>query len=252
MSEIRPTIAVQMYTLRDPAGADMAGTLKQVAEMGYEGVELAGYGNLQVDTLQRALQDNNLKVVASHIGIDQLKNSYDKVVEDNLLLNNKYIVVPFIGEEYRSREGYTKLAEELNEFGARLNSAGFTLCYHNHDFEFERYDNEYGLDILYANSNPDLVKIELDSFWVKKGGVDPASYIQKYAGRVPLVHVKDMNDEGTFAEVGQGNIDWQPVFAAAEAGGVEAYVVEQDVCPGDPLESVRISIENLKKMGKLG
>jgi sugar phosphate isomerase/epimerase len=114
-------------------------------------------------------------------------------------------------------------------------------------------DGEYGLDILYANSDPRWVQAELDTYWIQHGGENPTAYIKKYEGRAPLIHIKDMaNDAGrSFAEVGAGILDWPSIFHAAEAGGAVAYIVEQDTCPGDPLDSIRISIENLKQWGKL-
>lgn len=247
----RPPIAVQLYTLRDLTAQDMAGTLAKVAELGYEGVEFAGYGNLDILEAHRAVTGAGLKVVGNHTGFDALRNDFNKVIDDNLLLNNKYIVCPSLPGEQRSKEGYAAFGKEMNELGARVNSAGMTLCYHNHDFEFEKFDGEYGLDLLYANSQPQLVQAELDTYWVKKGGADPVAYIRQYSGRVPLLHIKDMNAEQGFAEVGNGSLDWPNIFAAAEDGGVTAYIVEQDVCPGDPIDSIRQSIEFLKSMGKL-
>jgi sugar phosphate isomerase/epimerase len=254
MSETRPTIALQMYTLRDLTTEDMAGTLKQVAEMGYEGVELAGYGNLQVEEVQRACKDNNLKVVGLHVSFDALTNSFEKIVDDSLLFNTKYIVCPSLPDAQRTAEGYPEFGRGLNDIGARANSAGLVLCYHNHHFEFDRFNGEYGLDLLFANSDPKLVQAEIDTFWVQTGGADPAAYIEKYAGRAPLIHIKDMakDEKRGFAEVGAGSLDWPSIFAAAEKGGAVAYSVEQDVCPGNPLDSIRISIDNLKKWGKLG
>ena len=133
-----------------------------------------------------------------------------------------------------------------------MNSEGLTLCYHNHAFELEEsFDGELGLDILYNNSSAANLSAEIDVYWVKRGGADPAAYLAKYAGRIPLVHAKDMDTAGNFAEGGAGTLDFAAIFAAAEAGGVTTYVVEQDTCPGDPLESVALSIANLRKMGKL-
>lgn len=248
----RPPIAVQLYTLRDLTSQDMAGTLAKVAELGYEGIEFAGYGNLQVEEAQRAAKEAGLKVVGNHTGFDALRNEFNKVIDDNLLLDNKYIVCPSLPNEQRTLEGYADFGKELNELGARVNSAGMVLCYHNHDFEFEKFDGQYGLDLLYANSEPNLVQAEIDTYWVKKGGADPAAYVRQYSGRVPLLHIKDLGADGKFAEVGNGSLDWPSIFAAAEEAGVTAYIVEQDVCPGDPIDSIRQSIENLKKMGKLG
>lgn len=256
MSQTRPTIALQLYTLRDLAKDDMAGVLRQVAQIGYEGIELAGLGNASVAQIKDLTQELGLKVVGSHTGFDAIKNNLDGVIADNQTWGNRYIVCPSIpGDQRGSADGYKQFAQTLNGYGRTLREAGFQLCYHNHDFEFkDRYDGEYGLDLLYANSDPEFVQGEIDTFWVQKGGVNPAQYIQKYVNRAPLIHVKDMtkDDKQTFAEVGTGSLDWPAIFAASEAGGATAYIVEQDICPGNPLDSVRISLENLKRMGKLG
>ena len=254
----RPLIGVQLYTLRDKiedANFGMAKTLREVAASGYEGVEFGGsYGEMDAASLKPLLDELNLKTFSLHTGIDALQNTFDRVVEDALLLDARFLAVAYSGEEYRSREGAITLGKTLNELGAKLNSSGIQLLYHNHDFEFARFDDEYMLDIVYANSDEKLVKLEVDTFWVNRAGVDPASYIRQYSGRVPLVHLKDASESGDviFAPVGAGTMKWDEVFAAAEAGGTVAYIVEQDQTVGDSLEAVRISIGNLKKMGKLG
>lgn len=252
---MRPVIALQLYTLRDLTKEDMVGTLRRVKEIGYEGVELAGYGDATPDALTETVQELGLKVVGAHVGMGALQQDLGGLVAEATRMGNTHLVCPSIPGDKRSAEGYVAFAKELEEVGREVRGAGFTLCYHNHDFELrDQYDGQTGLDILYANSEVALVQAEIDTFWIQKGGLNPADYIRKYGGRTPLIHVKDMtNDEReTFAEVGTGKLDWPAIFAAAEASGAKAYIVEQDVCPGDPLESARISLENLKKMGKLG
>jgi len=250
----RPIIALQLYTLRDLTSTDMPGVLKQVADMGYEGIEFAGYGNLSAAEAKAATDDLGLKVISNHTGFDALQNNLDTVIKDNQAFGNKYIVCPSIPGDLQTGEGYRQFAGTLNDLGAKLRSeAGLQLCYHNHAFEFAQFDGEYGLDLLYANSDPENVKAELDTYWVQKGGVNPVKYIEKHSGRAPLIHAKDManDDNQSFAEVGTGILDWPGIFAASEANGAVAYIVEQDICPGNPLDSVKLSLENLKKMGKL-
>ena len=254
MNQTRPTIALQMYTLRDVKD-DLATTLRRVAEIGYEGVEMAGFGDLSAEQLRATLDELGLKMVGSHTGFNALRDDLAGVVNTNRILGNRYIVCPSVpGNQRSSAEGYRQFAQTLNEIGAQLRDAGLQLCYHNHAFEFEdRFDGQYGLDILYENSDPQLLQAEIDTYWVQKGRVDPAAYIRKYVGRAPLIHIKDMANDGkeSFAEVGTGSLDWPAIFEASEAGGAVAYIVEQDICPGDPFDSVRISLENLKEIGKL-
>jgi sugar phosphate isomerase/epimerase len=250
----RPLIAVQMYTLRDLTKDDMAGVLRQVKEIGYEGVELAGYGNLSRDEVKRVIDETGLVVTSNHVGIDRMENEFEDVVAEAKTFGYSLLGVAYLDESRRTtKEKWLQTAQVLNRLGQRLrDEAGLTLFYHNHAFEFqERFDGVAGLDILYSNTDPQFVQAELDTYWVQKGGENPTAYLRKYAGRTPVLHIKDMNEAGDFAEVGTGVLDWPSIFSAAEAGGVTAYIVEQDVCPGNPLDSIRLSLENLKQMGKL-
>lgn len=247
-------IALQMYTLRDDAARDLAGTLAKVAEIGYYGVELAGYAGHSVADVKKLLDDNGLKAVGGHTAYDQVAKNTAQVVDDYKTLGAKYVVVPWIGEDMRKTlEDYKRLGAALDELGAKLKADGLTLCYHNHAFEFEKFGgDEYGYDVLFGSARPDNLQVEMDTFWVKKGGEEPAAYLNKYNGRVPLVHLKDMTPEGDFAPVGEGTIDYPSLFAAAEAAGAQYYVVEQDQCKtATPIESVTISFRNLQKMGKV-
>jgi sugar phosphate isomerase/epimerase len=251
----RPIIAVQMYTLRDLTEKDMAGTLREVKAIGYEGIELAGYGNLSREELKAVVDETGLVVTSNHVGIDRIKNEMSDVKAEADLFGYSLAGVAYLDESYRTtKENWLKTAALLNELGQRLrDEAGLTLFYHNHAFELEeQFDGEAGLDILYGNTDPQFLQAELDSYWVQKGGGNPTEYLRKYAGRTPVLHIKDMNEAGDFAEVGTGVLDWPSIFSAAEAGGVTAYIVEQDVCPGNPLDSIKLSLENLKQMGKLG
>jgi sugar phosphate isomerase/epimerase len=254
MPAVKLPVALQMYTLRDDSARDFAGTLKQVADIGFAGVELAGLGGHTADEVRSILDDNNLLVCGAHIGLDLLENSFDQVVSDALALGYEYVIVPYLSDDRRkSLDDYKRLAAELNSLGERLKPNNLTLCYHNHDFEFNKFGSDvYAYDVIFGDTDPSLVKVEMDAFWVVKAGESPAAYLEKYAGRVPLIHVKDMTaaPESTFAEFGEGVIDFTPIFEAAAVGGTEYYIVEQDrTFNHAPLESVRISFENLRKIG---
>ncbi len=250
----RPVVGLQLYTLRTVLSDDPVGVLRQVAEMGYEAVELAGFAGLTAEEFKAALDEAGLKAVSSHASLQQVEDDFDAVVAQARLFGYSYVGLGSVPVEMRgSRENWVATAQRLSEVGKKLREeAGLTFFYHNHAFEFEeQYDNDYGLDLLYANSDSQNLQAELDTYWVQKGGENPVEYLQKYAGRTPILHIKDMGADGDFAEIGTGSLNWPAIFAAAEAGGVQAYIVEQDTCPGNPLDSVRISIENLKKMGKV-
>jgi sugar phosphate isomerase/epimerase len=242
-----------MYTLRNEAAQDFAGTLRQVAEIGYAGVECAGTCGLSAAEPRRHLDELGLRPAGSHSALDAMEKDLNAVLDFNQVIGNEFVVCPWLPAERRkSADDYRALGDLLNRVGAACRERALQLCYHNHDFEFQRFDGEYGLDILYGATDPQLVKAELDTYWIKKAGADPVAYIRKYASRCPLIHLKDMaaDEKGSFAEVGEGIQDWPAIFAASEASGARWYIVEQDTCPRPPLESVAISLRNLRAMGK--
>lgn len=243
-------IALQLYTVRDETAKDFIGTLRHVAGVGYAGVEFAGFGGLPAKELRTVLADLNLQVAAAHIGIDELTNDPGDVIDYQLALGNKFVVVSVMSAP-ADLDGWEAEASRLNEIGALLKENDLQLCYHNHAHEFVVVNGEYGLDLLYKLSDADLVQAELDLYWVKKGGQDPVHYVRKYAGREPLLHIKDMaaDAEGSFTEFGTGILAWDEIFATAENAGVQWYIVEQDFCKRPCLESIEISFRNLQARG---
>ena len=249
----RIPVALQMYTVRNQLKEDFDGTFRKVGGIGYAGVELTGIGPHTAKELKAFLDDLNLKVAGCHVGLGALQGDLDRVLDENLALGNSYLVCPALPQDRRGDEGcYVETARLLNEIGAKCRTRGLRLCYHNHSFEFQKFRGKNALDVLYESSDPDLVQAEIDTYWVQHGGEDPAAYIRKYAGRCPLVHLKDMEagEERFFAEVGEGIMDFDSIFEASEKGGVAWYIVEQDQCRRDPLDSARLSFENLRRMGK--
>ena len=253
MNTILP-IALQMYTVRDAAARDFARTLRHVRETGYENIELAGTHNMAADALRDYLKEIGLTVVSAHVPLEALEGGLDEVLPFYNTLGVPFLVIPYLPEPRRRDEtGYRDLGATLNRIGSSVRGAGMQLAYHNHDFEFQKFDptGEMGMDILLRGTDPELVKIELDTFWVKKAGLDPAAYLRQYPGRTPLIHLKDMtgDERATFAEVGEGVMDFPAIFGAAQEAGAKYYIVEQDRCERDPLESIRISLDNLAGMG---
>ena len=250
----KPQVALQLYTVREELRKDFVGTLKAVAEIGYPAVQLAGYGGLSSGELKRALDDLGLKVAGSHVDLEALESQPDREIAYCLDVGTPDVVIPAMPQEWReSKEGYGRLAEAMNRIGARCMDLGARLSYHNHAFELVEFDGQRALDLLLGWADPGLVKWEPDVYWLAYGKADPAAYLRTYAGRVPLVHVKDMTPgpNPTYAEVGEGVLDWPAIFAAAEAGGAEWYVVEQDTCARPPLESARLSLRHLTEWGKV-
>ncbi|WP_100404916.1 sugar phosphate isomerase/epimerase family protein [Bacillus solitudinis] len=243
-------LGIQLYTLRHETEKDFVGTLKKVKDIGYEGVEFAGFGNLQADEMKQVLDDLGLKGISSHVQLDQLKDNLEDVIAYHKTVGIDTIVCPFIPEDYwAAKESYLKLAELFNKVGETCQKSGMQFCYHHHAFEFDTFDGEYALDILLNHTKPDLVQLECDIYWVEYAGLVPTDYMKKYSGRCPLVHLKDMKlePEKTFAEVGTGVIDINAVIQTAVEIGTKWLIVEQDQCEGSAIESVQFSYNNLMK-----
>jgi sugar phosphate isomerase/epimerase len=246
-------IALQMYTVRDDSANDFVGTMRKVAEIGYDGVELAGTGGLSAEDLRDLLDELKLGRAGAHIGVDALGDGYDEAVEYYKTVGTEFLTIPGLpGEMTESGDAWRKTAEILGAGGERLAADGIRLSYHNHAHEFQLFDGEYGLDILYGHTSPNQLHAEIDTYWVAYGGVDPVAYLRKVESRLSLIHIKDMADDPdrSFAEIGNGVLDWDGIYGVANDAGTKWMIVEQDTCPGPALESVRISYENLKKMGR--
>jgi sugar phosphate isomerase/epimerase len=251
---MQPKVGLQLYTVRDLMQKDFVGTLGAVARLGYPSVQLAGYGGLSARELKKVLDDLGIEAAGSHVGIEALEKQTDEEITFCLEAGTRDVIVPVMPAPWReSEDGYRKLADALNRIGARCQALGARLSYHNHGFEFATFNGRHGIDITLAACAPELVAFEPDVYWIKVGGADPVEYIKKYTGRTPLIHLKDMTagPTPTYAEIGEGIIDFAPIFAASEASGAEYYVVEQDFCARPALESARVSLEHLKAWGKV-
>ena len=253
MNNDRIPLAVQLYTLRDQIAQDFAGTVRQVAQIGYAGVEMAGYGNLKTAAeAKRALDDVGLKVVAAHVGIEALEKEPSRVFDEQHALNSPTVIIPWMPEERRAdAAAWKRAAQSLSPIGAKCRERGLELCYHHHSFEFQAFNGKTGMDILLENSEPGVVKIELDVYWLKHGGEDPVKFIYRVGGRAPLVHLKDMaaGPERRFAPVGAGTLDFKSILTAMRASGARWGIVEQDQCyETPPMDAVRISFENVMKL----
>lgn len=243
-------VALQLYTVRDELGRDFEGTLRRVAEMGYAGVEGGRYPDVPARELKGLLDGLGLRSPAMMVGLDALENDLDGAIDDALTLGAPYLILSWLAPERYSAPNLPALAARLNEIGQKCRERGLTFGYHNHDGEFAIQDGAYALDRLLDATDPSAVVLELDVYWAAYGGADPAAYLRKRAGRVPLVHLKDMDANRGWAEVGDGTLDLPAIFAAAEAGGVQWYIVEHDKPAMPPLDSARRSLDNLRALGK--
>lgn len=242
-------MALQMYTLRNEMDKDFTGTLQKVAELGYEGVELAGYGGLSTKELKKTLDQIELQVASSHIPLSDLRNDVARVINDQLELGSSYIACPYLSPDERSEEHYIQLIDDLNSIGEKCFHDGITLCYHHHDFELSTLSNgKTALDTILTETNPHWVKAEFDVYWLTYAGEDPVEWLKRYQGRTPLVHLKDMTTDGErfFAELGTGGVDISSILAYGVHSDVDWWIVEQDESRIPPLESVSMSLEYLR------
>lgn len=245
-------IGLQMYTLRDETAKDFVGTLHKVAAIGYEGVEFAGYGGLSADELRALLDELGIKAVGSHVDINRVKNNIDEVIAFEKTIGSSYVVVPFMPEEFRNTsEAWQETLALFDEAGKRFAEQGLVFGYHNHSFEFEQnIGDELLFDALFSGTDNAAVKVELDVCWVQNGGQDPLAYLNKYKGRVPLVHFKDLHidadGKALTMPLGEGDIDLESVLAASSESGTEWLIVEQDQCQYDPIESITNSCKWLQ------
>ncbi|GCF07420.1 sugar phosphate isomerase/epimerase family protein [Dictyobacter arantiisoli] len=242
------TVALQLYTVRDETAKDFKGTLRAVAEIGYKGVEFAGYGNFTAQELASVLAEYKLHTVGSHVSLVALEKDVKHEIAYCQEIGSPYVIVPHLNKEIlRQPDSFKKFAEQLNEYGRLCQAQGLTLAYHNHDFEFEKIGEETLLDRLVAATDPALVKFELDTYWAAFAGIDPIAFLHKYRGRIATIHLKDMTPERTFTEVGEGTLDIAGYIEAGQAAGATAYIVENDQPTIPSLESARISLQNLHR-----
>ncbi|MFD0798341.1 sugar phosphate isomerase/epimerase family protein [Maribacter chungangensis] len=255
-----------LYTVRDAMGADAKETLKAVSDAGYRYIEAAGYDsgmfyNMKPAEFRAYLQELDLTPVSTHQGSVTLENA-DAMMADVKAAGFEYFVIPVppmglfkFDRDTRQMSmtgGAKNLAEILDTLGAKAKEAGLQLLYHNHDFEFIKdADGIVPIDYLLENCDPELVNFQMDLYWVTKAGADPLAYFDTYPGRFKIWHVKDMDEQGRFAPVGKGSIDFKNILAEKEKSGMLYYMVEQDMTFDglEPLEAIKISHKGLSEIG---
>jgi sugar phosphate isomerase/epimerase len=257
-------VGLQLYTVRDAMSKDPKGTLQALAAMGYTDVENAGYNagkyyGMEHKEFKMLLSDLGLRMLSGHTMTGNtnkeqkrtMVNDWEAACVDAANMGQKYLVLAYLVDSERKKiDDYKYVSELLNKCGETAKKHGIQMAYHNHDFEFKTLDGQIPYDLMMKETQKGLVSYELDVYWTAFAGVDTAKYYNTYKGRYDLMHVKDMsaNSDKIFTEVGNGVIDWKPMFANAKAAGVDFFYVEQDRCVNhQPMESVKISIDYLKK-----
>lgn len=245
-------IGVQLYTLREQLEDDFLATLQRVAEIGFSAVEFFHYGGLAPQVLRSEMNRLGLKALSSHVPLARLEDELDQVIDEAKVLGLEYIVCPWLPEDKRqTKNDYTALAATLRRVADAAQGAGIRVAYHNHDFEFTKFDDAFALDTLLAETRGAGVQSEIDMYWVYRAGQSPVAYLERYAGRCDLLHVKDVSRvDQSFETVGRGVLPMDDILATAQRAGVKWYIVEQDVCQGNPFDSIQASLHYLQT--KLG
>jgi sugar phosphate isomerase/epimerase len=235
-------IGLQLYSVREPLAAEFIGGLEKVAEIGYEHVEFAGFGDLSPRTIADALQRLDIRAAGAHVPAKVFDNP-EAIIDDIVAIGAANATMPGLPESMRSSlEDWKESARSLEEVAKAFSDNGLTFGYHNHAFEF---DSQNGFEIILRDTR--ILKFQLDVFWAAKAGKDPVSLIRLLGGRLQSLHCKDLAPDGRDVEVGDGVLDWPAILSAAASAGVTMLIVEMDNPRGDAFESAENSLLGLTK-----
>lgn len=243
-------IGVQLYTVRAEMERDLEGTLARVAEIGYKEVEFAGYFGRSPEQIKATLDRVGLTSPSGHMPYESLGDDWGQVLDRAAAIGHQYAVVAWTPqEERRTMDDWKRIAEKFNRAGEQTRRAGLTFAYHNHDFEFTAIDGHLPFDLLLERTDPSIVKLEMDLYWITLAGGDPFAYFSKYPGRFPMVHVKDLKRgaKPPMVDVGTGDINFSAIFARRKDAGIEHYFVEHDE-PASAFDSISASYRYLKQL----
>lgn len=244
-------IGIQLWTVRDLFKKEPAALMKMLAATGFDQIEFANLEPLPIAPreLRKMGDDLGIAFPSSHFNPNIFFDSPQKAIDIAGELGCKYVINSWIDENERTKIGYHGQAERFNKLGVDMRKAGFRYGFHNHQFEFEKMDGDKtGYDILLQNTDPSLVDMELDMYWVVDGGADIFDLLERYPGRFHLAHIKDRTADGKMVNVGEGVIDWKKVIATAKDVGIEYYFVEHDEPPAPVSAAVATSYNYLHNL----
>jgi len=244
-------IGAQLYTVREftQTAEDFAATIKKIADIGYEYVQVSAIGPIPTQDVADICKANGVGITITHTNQARVKDETDAVIAEHRILGADYIGIGSMPIEYRNAEGIKRFIADFAPAAEKIHAAGMTFMYHNHAFEYQKYDGKLMMDYL-IEGMPNI-GFTLDTYWVQVGGADPAAWLKKLAGRVNVVHFKDViyaDDKQLMGEVMEGNLNWESIFVACREAGVQYAMVEQDNCYGaDPFKCLETSYNNLTK-----
>jgi sugar phosphate isomerase/epimerase len=244
-------VGLELYTVRNELAKDVEGTLKKVAQIGYTEIETGSYYGKTPKEFKAFLSGMGLSAPSILYMTSNMKKDWNKAVDQAAEAGQSFVGCAYLNaDERKTVDDYKKIGELFNQSAEVCKKAGIQFIYHNHDFEFQPLEGQIPYTLLLAETDPKLVKLELDLYWATKAGQDPVALFKQYPGRFPIVHLKDMEKtpDRAFAPVGTGSIDFQRILDARKIAGIEHYYVEQDVCKVPPLEAIAISFQNVKKL----
>lgn len=253
---VHSKLAAQLYTVRQftQTPDDFRASMKKIRDIGYTAVQVSGIGAMPHEVVKEIVDAYELDIVITHVGFEYLQNDLEAAIAQHKLWDCPNVAIGSMPPQYREGglETFRAFAQDATEVGRKLADAGLTFSYHNHSFEFVRFGDRTGLDIIYEESDPRYLQAELDTYWVQHGGGDVVAWIRKLKDRMPVIHFKDMvmlDGQQTMAEVGEGNLNWSGILEACRESNVAWYAIEQDITQRDPFASLKISYDNLKAMG---
>ncbi len=241
-------IGIGLYTVRNQMAEDMAGTLQALAGIGYDEVEFAGYFDHTPEEVKGFLDAAGLVSPSAHIRLDDIRTSPEQLIASAQTLGQDYLALNWLAPEERGTlDDYRGHIDLVAGFAEQCRDAGLQFAWHNHDFEFVELEGQVPMDLILDQTDPELVQVELDLYWITKAGADPFTYFERYPGRFPLCHVKDMASDTSMADVGDGTIDFAAIFAASDVAGLQHYYVERDDSK-DPLKSAARSYKAVSEL----
>jgi sugar phosphate isomerase/epimerase len=239
-----PPLGVQLYSVRDLMAQDVAATLDLVASAGFQEVEFAGYFEHSPAEMRAMLNAAGLAAPAAHIAKNLFDADLDRLIADAIEVGHQYVIVPWLQEDERSLDDYRRHADDFNRYGEACAAAGISFAYHNHQWEFAETDGEIPYNLLLRETDPDLVKMEMDLAWAVAGNADPVAYFSAWPGRFPMLHLKDLH-AGEEADIGTGVVDFDAILAHADTAGLKHGFIERDNA-ADPAASLRANHDAMR------
>jgi sugar phosphate isomerase/epimerase len=240
------SLALQLHSLRHEAAVDAEAVVRSVPSLGFDAVETAGSYGWSAERWKNILAETKLQIVAAHVRLETLEKEWDAQTKFQRAIGNRRLVVPGLPKDLQTLGGYSEVARRLNTLGERGKFEGFTLLYHNHAYEFLPFaDGRCGMDILLAETDPQLLSLEVDTYWVERGGRNSREFIQKSVSRIGLLHAKEFRHDGRDVPVGQGDVDWKVFVPLLRSRGCP-IIVEYEA--DNPVEAVAAGARYLREL----